>query len=59
MKFNSSNFQAWKSFVKVMEFYFTNICIIELYLFRCVYRIVLLIPAGFEFIMREISANSY
>ncbi len=53
-----------------MEFYFTNFCIIVLYLFLynrvifnqvlnlCVYRIVLLIPAAFEFIIGKRSRNS-
>ncbi len=45
-----------------MEYYFTNFCIPNRVIFNqvlnlCVYRIVLLIPAAFEFIMREIPAN--
>ncbi len=42
--------------------YFTNLCIIVIFnqvLNLCVYSIVLLIPAAFEFIMREIPAKIY
>ncbi len=51
-----------KFFLNIKEFYFTNICIIVIFnqvLNLCVYRIVLLIPAAFEFIVREIPANIY
>ncbi len=51
-----------------MEFYLKQISVIELYLIIsritagdcvCSYHIVLLIPAVFKFIMREIPANIY
>ncbi len=41
--------KSFKSCKKVIEFYFTNLCIIELYLIRS-WICVLLIPATFEFI---------
>ncbi len=57
-------FQAWKVLLKefFMEFCFTNLCIIAIFnqvLNLCAYSIVLLIPAAFEFIIREIPAKIY
>ncbi len=51
-----------KSLIKVMEFYLTNLCIRDIFnqvLNLCVYRIVLHIPAVYEFIMRVIPANIF
>ncbi len=54
-----------KKITKKMKFYFTNLCnrvIInhfQNFVGDCVCHIVLLIPAAFKFIMREIPANIY
>ncbi len=63
---SSASFPGLENLENEWNFISQKFCIIELYLIMsriggglCVYRLVLLIPAAFKFIMREIPANTY